>query len=130
MEQSKKERMFIEHTLDKHAFGYDNKTFGRIRRYRNLLRQNHRQMDHLHLRNNPYPEDHPRSYGECPRMSFLPRIIHIFFSQFLCTWIHIYSPPLGGVYHRNKIWRSHAEDLFPRERDMAFSYISSRETRL
>ena len=22
----KKERMFIEHTLDKHAFGYDNKT--------------------------------------------------------------------------------------------------------
>ena len=26
MEQSKKERMFIEHTLDKHAFGYDNKT--------------------------------------------------------------------------------------------------------
>ena len=26
LEQSKKERMFIEHMLDKHAFGYDNKT--------------------------------------------------------------------------------------------------------
>ena len=40
------------------------------------------------------------------------------------------QPPLKGVYHRNKIYGSHADDLFPRERDMAFSYSSSRETRL
>ncbi len=26
MEQSKKEHMFIEHMLDKHVFGHDNKT--------------------------------------------------------------------------------------------------------
>lgn len=43
----KKEEEFTEHMPDK------------------LLR-------HLHLRNNPYREVHPRSYGECPGMTFLP----------------------------------------------------------
>ena len=33
-------------------------------------KKNHHQT-HLHLENNPYPAGHPRSYGECPRMSYL-----------------------------------------------------------
>lgn len=33
------------------------------RRYKNLLRQPHRQISHLHLENNPCPEGPPRSCG-------------------------------------------------------------------
>ena len=41
-----------------------------IKRCRNLLRQNNHPI-HPHLGNNPYPEVHPRSYGECPWTSCL-----------------------------------------------------------
>ena len=67
----KEQRMFIEHTLDRYVFK-GHKTDGQgFRRYKNLPLQNRRQMGHLHLRNNPYQEGHPRSCGECPRMSCL-----------------------------------------------------------
>ena len=39
-----------------------------VKRYKNLLHQPHRKISHLHLRNNPYPEVHLRSYCECPQM--------------------------------------------------------------
>ncbi len=63
----KKEQEFTEHMLDKLLSGDNDKTT-RFRRYKNLPLQPHHQISHLHLRNNPYPEGHPRSCGECPRM--------------------------------------------------------------
>ena len=68
--------------------------------------------------------------GECPRMSsLLVDYPYIFCAASLCVGSYA-KPPLKGVYHRNGSQGSHADDLFPRERDMAFSYISSVETRL
>ena len=49
--------------LDKLLSGDNDKTT-RFRRYKNLLLRPHHQISHLHLRNNPYPEGHPRSCGE------------------------------------------------------------------
>ena len=65
----KKEQGFIEHMLDESLFGNDDKTT-RFRRYKNLLRQPRHQTSRLHLRNNPYPEGHFRSYGECRQKSY------------------------------------------------------------
>ena len=127
--RDKKEQEFIEHTLDKLLYGYDDKMTW-LRRYKNLLHPPHHQICHLHLRNNPYQEGHPRSCGECPRMSFLP-VDYPYIFCVVSLYLDSYAqPPLKGVYHRKGICESHADDLFPRERDMAFSYISSRETRL
>ena len=68
----KKKHMFIEHMLDRTVF-QEHKTDGQgFRRYKSLLLQNRHQMGHPHLRNNPYREGHPRSCGECPRMSCPP----------------------------------------------------------
>lgn len=61
----KKEQEFAERMLDKLLSGYDDETT-RLRRYKNLPRQPRHQISRLHLRNNPYPEGHPRSYCECP----------------------------------------------------------------
>ena len=66
----KKEQEFTEHMLDKLLSGDNDKTT-RFRRYKNLPLQSHHQISHLHLRNNPYPEGHPRSCSECPRMTCL-----------------------------------------------------------
>lgn len=67
----KEKHMFTEHMLDRYVFQVF-KTDGQgFRKYKNLPLQNRRQMGHLHLRNNPYQEGHPRSCGECPRMSCL-----------------------------------------------------------
>ena len=63
-----KNQASIEHMLDKCLIGHDDK-MTRFRRYKNLQYLPHHQISHLHLRNNPYREGHPRSYGECPRMS-------------------------------------------------------------
>ena len=63
--------LLIEHMLNQQGNGHDNRTMVRFRRYKNLLLQTNRQKGRLHSENNPYPEGHPRSYGECPRMSFL-----------------------------------------------------------
>ena len=68
----KKKHMFTEHMLDRTVF-QEHKTDGQgFRRYKSLLLQNRHQMGHPHLRNNPYREGHPRSCGECPRMSCPP----------------------------------------------------------
>ena len=68
----KKKHMSIEHMLDRTVF-QEHKTDGQgFRRYKSLLLQNRHQMGHPHLRNNPYREGHPRSCGECPRMSCPP----------------------------------------------------------
>ena len=66
---TEKGQEFTEHMLDKLLSGHDNKTI-QIRRYKNLQHQPRHQISHLHLRNNPYREGHPRSCGECPQMSF------------------------------------------------------------
>ena len=82
--------------LDKLLLEQEDKTT-RVRRYKNLLRQPRHQTDHLHLKNNPYREDHPRSYGECPRMSFIPvDYPYIFFAVSLFVGSYA-KPPLKGV---------------------------------
>lgn len=122
-----KEQEFTKRMSDKLLPEYDNKTT-RFRRYKNLPRQPRHQINRPRLRNNPCPEVHPRSCGECPRMSsLLVDYQYIFCVVSLCPASYE-QPPLKGVYHRNWIYGSHADDLFPRERDMTFSYISSRET--
>ncbi len=69
------------------------------RRYKNLPHQPRHQRSHLHLRNNPYREGHPRSCGECPRMSFLLMgYPYIFCVVSLCLGSYV-QPPLKGVYH-------------------------------
>ena len=123
----KKEQEFTEHMLDKILSGNNDKTT-RFRRYKNLPRQPRHQISRIRLRNNPCPEGHPRSCGGCPRMSsLLVDYPYIFCVVSLCSASYAW-PPLKGVYHRNWIYGSHADDLFPRERDITFSYISSRET--
>lgn len=61
----RKKQEFTERMSDKLLQGNGNKTT-RFRRYKNLLHQLRQQTSRLHLRNNPYPEDHLRSCGECP----------------------------------------------------------------
>ena len=91
-----KEQQFTEHMLDKLLFGYGDKTT-QLRRYKNLQRQPRHQISRLHLRNNPYLEGHPRSCGECPRMSFLPvGYPYIFCVVSLCLG-SCKRPPSKGV---------------------------------
>ena len=70
--------------------------------------------------NNLYREGHHRAYGECPRMlSLLVDYSYIFFVVSLCLDSDVPSL-LKGVYHRNGIWESQADEFLPREQDMAF----------
>ena len=91
--------MSIERMLDKHVFGDDKETMW-VRKDKNLLLRIHRQTQHLRSGNNPYPEDRPRSCGECPQtICLLGDHPYIFYVVSLCVDPSV-SPPLIGVYHR------------------------------
>ena len=68
--------MPIERMLDKHVFGDDKETMW-VRKDKNLLLRIHRQTQHLRSGNNPYPEDRPRSCGECPQTTKMLEAISI-----------------------------------------------------
>ena len=97
--------LLIEHLLNQQGNGHDNRTMVRFRRYKNLLLQTNRQKGRLHSENNPYPEGHPRSYGECPRM-------YVLFAQFLNIWFHGKHPPLRGLYHNDSTRRNAFHEIW------------------
>ena len=83
--------------------GHGKQTTG-VKRDKNLLLPNRHHPDpQIRGENNPYPEGHPRSYGECPRMSSLPvDYPYIFYAVSLFVGSYE-KPPLKGVYHKNGI---------------------------